>query len=77
MAEHYTRNTESVTAWCKKCSRMTTHRVDHPPDSLPGAGRLGPCLEHFTVPPAVIPPLDLPKEPDQGTLFEDVKKEKP
>lgn len=40
MAEHYTRNTESATAWCNRCQRMTTHRVD--------GGRKGPCLEHQT-----------------------------
>lgn len=40
MTEHYTRNTESVIAWCAKCQRMTQHRVDD--------GRRGPCLEHQT-----------------------------
>ena len=38
MPEHYTRNTESVTAWCNVCRRETQHRVD--------GGRRGPCLEH-------------------------------
>lgn len=37
MGEHYTRNTENVTAWCNKCGRQTQHRVD--------AGRKGPCLD--------------------------------
>jgi hypothetical protein len=45
MTEHYTRNTEGVTAWCARCQRMTEHRVDHPQGALPGAGRLGPCLD--------------------------------
>ena len=40
MTEHYTRNTESVTAWCNKCQRVTEHRVD--------GGRKGPCLQHET-----------------------------
>lgn len=73
MTEHYTRNTEEVTAWCKRCQRMTQHRVDHPPDGLPGAGRLGPCIDPAhpapPIPRAVIPPLDLPKNPKQGELF--------
>ena len=61
MTEHYTKNTETVTHWCKKCNRETTHRVD--------SGRLGPCLEHFTVSKARIPKLDLPEPPEQGDLF--------
>lgn len=40
MPEHYTRNTETATAWCNKCNRMTVHRID--------GGRKGPCLEHDT-----------------------------
>jgi len=36
--EHYTKNTEACTAFCKKCGRDTQHRVD--------GGRRGPCLEH-------------------------------
>ena len=67
MTEHYTRNTESVTAWCAKCSRMTDHRVD--------GGRRGPCIDPkhpaSGIPRAVIPPLDLPPEPKQKNLFED------
>ena len=38
MPEHYTKNTLECTAWCKRCGRMTQHRVD--------GGRRGPCLEH-------------------------------
>jgi hypothetical protein len=38
MTEHYTRNTESVTAWCNKCQRETRHIVS--------SGRRGHCLEH-------------------------------
>lgn len=37
MAEHYTRNTVQVSAWCPKCRKETMHRVD--------AGQRGPCLE--------------------------------
>jgi hypothetical protein len=36
MAEHYPRNTVSVPAPCKKCGKITQHRVDD--------RRLGPCL---------------------------------
>lgn len=64
MTEHYTRNTESATAWCARCGRMTEHRVD--------GGRLGPCLDEKHPVPMVkaqIPKLDLPKEPEQGDLF--------
>jgi len=35
--EHYTRNTVSVSAYCKKCGKTTQHRVDDV--------RKGPCLE--------------------------------
>jgi hypothetical protein len=38
MTEHYTRNTESVTAWCNQCARDTQHAVSD--------GRRGRCLEH-------------------------------
>lgn len=61
MAEHYTRNTESATAWCSKCNRMTEHRVD--------GGRRGPCLEHLTPVRAKIPKFDPPEE-KQKDLFE-------
>lgn len=37
MPEHYTKNTLECTAWCKKCDRMTQHRVD--------GGRRGPCID--------------------------------
>jgi hypothetical protein len=37
MTEHYTRNTETATAWCARCNRMTEHRVD--------GGRKGPCID--------------------------------
>ena len=62
MTEHYTRNTESATSWCKKCGRMTEHRVDD--------GRPGPCLDEKHPVPltrAVIPKLNLPEQKD---LFE-------
>lgn len=37
MSEHYTRNTVSVSAYCKKCNRMTQHQVS--------GRRKGPCTE--------------------------------
>lgn len=61
MPEHYTRNTESATAWCNKCNRMTTHRVDD--------GRKGPCLEHETPVRAKLPKFE-PIEEKQKDLFE-------
>jgi hypothetical protein len=36
VAEHYTKNTVSATAWCKKCGGFKSHRID--------GGRVGPCL---------------------------------
>jgi len=36
MGEHYTKNTESVTLYCKQCQQFTQHRVD--------GGRRGPCM---------------------------------
>lgn len=38
MAEHYTRNTESVTEWCNRCWKYTQHSVS--------GGRIGRCMEH-------------------------------
>jgi len=38
MAEHYTRNTESILKWCDVCRRLTKHSVS--------SGRLGRCTEH-------------------------------
>lgn len=37
MTEHYTKNTVSVSAWCKPCARITVHLVFK--------GRKGPCTE--------------------------------
>lgn len=37
MSKHHTRNTVSFAAYCKKCGKMTQHRVDDK--------RKGPCLE--------------------------------
>lgn len=37
MTEHYTLNTESVTAWCNKCCNLTQHIVS--------GGRRGRCME--------------------------------
>ena len=36
MAEHYTKNTVSASAFCPKCRRETQHRID--------CGRRGPCM---------------------------------
>ena len=66
MAEHYTKNTLTATAWCTKCNRATEHRIDD--------GRRGPCLDKdhpdSGIPRAVIPKLDLPDPPEQKDLFE-------
>jgi hypothetical protein len=62
MTEHYTRNTETATGYCKKCGKQTVHRVDD--------GRLGPCLDEKHPVPlerAKIPKLNLP---EQKGLFE-------
>lgn len=64
MSEHYPRNTEECTAWCKKCQRFTQHRVD--------SGRKGPCIDpNHPKPPvkAVIPPLDAAEKSKQKKLF--------
>jgi hypothetical protein len=65
MSEHYTRNTETVTAWCAKCNRVTEHRVDN--------GRKGPCIDPNHPAPltkAAIPPFNAPGG-EQKNLFED------
>jgi hypothetical protein len=65
--EHFTRNTLTATAWCLKCHRNTEHRIDD--------GRKGPCIDPDhpapPIPRAVIPNLDLPKQPEQGGLFKE------
>ena len=38
MSEHYTKNTESVTRFCRTCDRLTQHAVSD--------GRIGRCKEH-------------------------------
>lgn len=38
MTEHYTSNTESVTAYCNTCNRPTQHKVS--------GNRRGRCMEH-------------------------------
>jgi ribosomal protein L44E len=37
MAEHFSRNTIFISAWCRKCSKNTPHRVED--------RRKGPCLD--------------------------------
>jgi len=64
MTEHFTRNTETATAWCAKCRKNTEHRID--------GGKVGPCLDTNHPQPlmkAQIPKLDLPKPAEQGDLF--------
>jgi hypothetical protein len=36
MPEHFTKNTVEATVWCKRCGKVTPHRIDD--------GRRGPCL---------------------------------
>jgi hypothetical protein len=58
MAEHYTKNTVSVTVWCSKCRKFTEHRVD--------AGQRGPCV------PCMAKPIEAAKPAPaetQGDLF--------
>lgn len=40
MSEHNTRRTISVTRWCNKCQRLTTHQPTFT------SGSKGRCLEH-------------------------------
>jgi len=37
VSEHYTKNTLTATAYCRRCKRDTRHRID--------SGRRGPCLD--------------------------------
>jgi len=47
MTEHLTQSAtgEEVTAWCKKCHRLTAHRADRVSVNTTAA-KPGPCLEH-------------------------------
>lgn len=63
MAQHYTRNTVEVSAWCKKCRKDTMHRVD--------GVKLGPCLPCMNKPLTPTLPSIAEPEPEQLT-FEDV-----
>ena len=58
--QHYTRNTVEATEWCRRCGRMTRHRVDAP--------KLGPCLKCMErvaeAPAAAVEPTAV-----QGQLF--------
>jgi hypothetical protein len=65
MTEHFTRNTVSASAYCKRCRSHTQHAVQ--------GGRLGACLtcQERPLPPA--PPA--PPAPERG-LF-DEPEEKP
>lgn len=60
MAEHYTRNTISVTKFCPTCNRKTRHRVDD--------RRLGVCMEQHVKGDSK--PCKKKKEDDTGDLFE-------
>lgn len=57
MGEHFTRNTETATAWCAKCGRNTEHRID--------GGRKGPCLD----PKHPRPKEKKPEPQKSGDLF--------
>lgn len=59
MPEHYTRNTVEASAWCKRCGKVTMHRVDQ--DAM--QGRLGPCFECIAKAQPSMP--FVPKEPEQ------------
>lgn len=64
MSEHYTKNTTTATAFCRKCRSFTVHRIDH--------GRLGPCLICVGAPLAgVVKPV--PAEAGQLGLFSGAK----
>ena len=58
MAEHYTKNTVSVKAWCPKCYAFTMHRVD--------GGRKGPCEVCLAKP---VEPAKVKPEDTQAKLF--------
>jgi hypothetical protein len=62
MAEHYLRNTVFASAYCRKCGKFTSHRIDD--------ARVGPCLaclERL----AQEKPVPRPEPEDlQGGLFE-------
>jgi hypothetical protein len=42
MPEHFTRNTESVHAWCHHCGKLTDHAVSD--------GRIGRCINDHSSP---------------------------
>jgi hypothetical protein len=45
--EHFTESQIGLqtSAWCRKCSRMTRHRIDRAYVGNSG-GKIGPCMEH-------------------------------
>jgi hypothetical protein len=45
MGEHYPAGQTECEAFCRKCGRMTLHRVDHPVGGAKGGGRKGPCID--------------------------------
>ena len=61
MTEHYTKNTVSAPAWCRKCYKLTRHRVE---DGLLGACEV--CLARLW---GDKPPEPLPAAATQGDLF--------
>jgi hypothetical protein len=65
MTEHYTRNTVSASAFCKRCRAHTQHQVQ--------GGLMGACMDCQARPLPPAPPA--PAEPERG-LF-DEQKEKP
>lgn len=62
MAEHYTRSTTGVSAYCKRCRKDTWHRVDQ--------GRLSSCQACVTKLDAEIAARrNAPKKPVQGDFW--------
>ena len=59
MTQHFTRATIAADGWCKRCWRMTPHRIDD--------RRLGPCLVCLSKP--VEPQKTRPEPTKQIDLF--------
>jgi len=59
VTEHFPKSTETATAWCRPCNRMTEHRID--------GGRVGPCLDEKH--PKREAPARLPARAEQRDLF--------
>jgi ribosomal protein L44E len=67
MTQHFTRNTVSMSLWCKKCQKYTQHRID--------GVRKGPCLDciaRLTVEHAQLE-IEKRREARQATLFAEMR----